>query len=130
MRSNIRGKVRRAALQPALLPRQAIGLDAVRYTQLADDLGQIVAHGAVAEAEALRDVAGGYALAGKARQTVKRSLSARLPEVAQSRARSNPGARFVTRASGQRGCVTKGVDVRNSPGICLAYVKLDYSGLR
>src|SRR5690606_31077735 len=48
-------------LQPALLPRQTVGLDAVADAKLADGLRQIVAHGALREAERGGSLAGGLA---------------------------------------------------------------------
>src|SRR4051812_11130057 len=43
-------------LKPPTLPRQAIGIDAVIGAELADGLGQIVAHGAGGQAELLGDL--------------------------------------------------------------------------
>src|SRR6185437_8176896 len=53
-------------LEPTLLPGEAISLDAVRHAQLADRLGQVVAHGTVREVELGGDVSGGVAFAGQA----------------------------------------------------------------
>src|SRR5690606_18151099 len=53
-------------LQPALLPRQPEGLDAVADAELADRLGQVVAHRAVREVELGGDVVRGLAIAGQA----------------------------------------------------------------
>src|SRR5690606_13345071 len=55
-----------APSEPALLARQAVGLDAVAHAELADRLGQVVAHRAVGEVEAFGDLAGRQTFAGQA----------------------------------------------------------------
>src|SRR5690606_27535902 len=53
-------------LQPALLPREAVGLDAVADAELADGFGQVVADRALREVQLAGDVGGAGALAGEA----------------------------------------------------------------
>src|SRR5688500_9741243 len=57
-----------APSQPPLLPRQPVRLDAVADAELADRFGEVVAHGAVREVQALGDFAGGQAFAREAQQ--------------------------------------------------------------
>ena len=54
------------ALQPPLLPRQPVGLDAVADAELADGFGQVVAHGAVREVELGGDLVRRQTFAGEA----------------------------------------------------------------
>src|SRR3546814_9935533 len=63
MRARFGATAPNAALQPALLARHPVGLDAVADAELADRLGQVVAHRAVREVELDGDVAGRPALA-------------------------------------------------------------------
>src|SRR3546814_7612996 len=63
MRARFGSTAPNAALQPALLARHPVGLDAVADAELADRLGQVVAHRAVREVELGGNVAGRPALA-------------------------------------------------------------------
>src|SRR3546814_1446107 len=65
MRARFGATAPNAALQPALLARHPVGLDAVADAELADRLGQVVAHRAVREVELGGNVAGRPALAGQ-----------------------------------------------------------------
>src|SRR3546814_19081271 len=58
MRARFGSTAPNAALQPALLARHPVGLDAVADAELADRLGQVVAHRAVREVELGGNVAG------------------------------------------------------------------------
>src|SRR4249919_4064402 len=53
------------ALQPSLLPRQAVRLDAVTDTELADRFGQVIAHGALRQRQPRGDLARREAFAGE-----------------------------------------------------------------
>ena len=55
-------------LEPALLPRQPIRLDAVADAELADRFGQVIAHRALRQVELGRDLAGGQAFTGEAQR--------------------------------------------------------------
>src|SRR5690554_4542115 len=57
---------RKKRSEPAFLPGQARGLDAVADAELADGLGQVVAHGALREVQRRGDLAGAAALARQA----------------------------------------------------------------
>src|SRR3546814_16535216 len=65
MRSRFGSTAPNAALQPALLARHPLGLDAVADAELADRLGQVVAHRSVREVELGGNVAGRPAFAGQ-----------------------------------------------------------------
>src|SRR4051812_31618341 len=52
--------------QPAFLPRQPVGLDAIADAEFSDRFGKVIAHGALREIEMPRDLAGRLAFACQA----------------------------------------------------------------